>query len=174
MEATSRKSKNVGLSVGTSSILVIFVLLCLTTFATLSMVSANADYKLTLRSAEAVREYYAADARAEEVYAELSTAFQQAYENNPATYMIGDLNSVGEVTIFGGQQEDGSHRLWYEVPVNDRQVLSVILEMLPEPTPEDGFMKRLEWKVINLPDESPVDEAINSLWSGEDAFLPLA
>lgn len=58
-----------GVGVGGSSILVIFVLLCLTTFATLSMVSAGADLRLTDRTVETVQEYYAADARAEEILA---------------------------------------------------------------------------------------------------------
>ena len=45
------KSKKSGLSfssgIGSSSLLVIFVILCLVSFATLSIVSANADYKLS-------------------------------------------------------------------------------------------------------------------------------
>ena len=41
-----KEKRSFGLSIGSSSILMVFVVLCLTTFATLSLVSANADYKL--------------------------------------------------------------------------------------------------------------------------------
>ena len=42
-----KKRTQMGLGVGASSILLIFVLLCLTTFATLSLVSAQADARLS-------------------------------------------------------------------------------------------------------------------------------
>ena len=42
-----KKKTRIGLNIGTSSILLVFVLLCMVTFAVLSFVSANADYKLS-------------------------------------------------------------------------------------------------------------------------------
>lgn len=41
------KNHSAGISIGMVSILMIFVVLCLTTFATLSFVSARADLKLS-------------------------------------------------------------------------------------------------------------------------------
>ncbi|HEX3038224.1 MAG TPA: hypothetical protein VHO94_04435 [Oscillospiraceae bacterium] len=62
------KQKNeLHLSVGTSSILMIFVVLCLTTFGVLSYVTANADYKLSQKNADAVTAYYKADTKANEL-----------------------------------------------------------------------------------------------------------
>ncbi len=55
------------LSVGTSSILMIFVVLCLTTFGVLSFVTANADYKLSRKNADAVFAYYQSDSKADEL-----------------------------------------------------------------------------------------------------------
>jgi hypothetical protein len=177
MEAKAGKSKNVGLSVGTSSILVIFVLLCLTTFATLSMVSANADYKLTERAAEAVSDYYAADTIAEEMLAGISAELEalsqtvsgpefltRAAEEIPARVpgVEGELSAAGQTLLR------------YRVPIGDIQELSVCLAVLAVPAPEGGYVERLEWKVLNLPDTAPLDEAINGLWTGEESFLPLA
>ena len=56
---------NTGIGVGGTSILAIFVVLCLVTLASLSLVSAQADYGLAKKTAEAAQEYYAADAQAE-------------------------------------------------------------------------------------------------------------
>ena len=48
-----------GIGVGGTSILAIFVVLCLVTLASLSLVSAQADYGLAKKTAEAAQEYYA-------------------------------------------------------------------------------------------------------------------
>lgn len=54
---------NTGIGVGGSSVLAVFVVLCLTTFGVLSLVSARADLRLSQRAAEQVTLYYEADAR---------------------------------------------------------------------------------------------------------------
>lgn len=58
-------------SVGAASLLVIFAVLCLLTFALLSLGTALADRRLSEGSLEAVRSYYAADTAAEEIFAAL-------------------------------------------------------------------------------------------------------
>lgn len=58
-------------AVGGSSLLVIFIVLCLTVFAMLSLSSVQADGRLGMASAEAVRAYYVADCEAEEILAQL-------------------------------------------------------------------------------------------------------
>lgn len=66
-----------GIGVGSASVLIIFVLLCLTVFATLSLVSAQADLRLAERAAETTAAWYEADGRA----AEFLCALDQAFEN---------------------------------------------------------------------------------------------
>lgn len=58
-------------TVGGSSLLVIFAVLCLTVFALLSLSTVQADGRLSQTSAEAAQAYYAADCRAEAVLARL-------------------------------------------------------------------------------------------------------
>lgn len=58
-------------AVGGISLLVIFVILCLTVFAVLSLSSVRADGRLSEASAVAVRGYYEADCEAEEILAQL-------------------------------------------------------------------------------------------------------
>lgn len=57
-----------GIGVGSASVLIIFVLLCLTVFATLSLVSAQADLRLAERAAETTAAWYEADGRAAEFF----------------------------------------------------------------------------------------------------------
>ncbi|MDO4530819.1 MAG: hypothetical protein Q4C06_02460 [Bacillota bacterium] len=57
--------------VGGSSLLVIFAVLCMTVFALLSLSTVLANGRLNQASVDAVSEYYAADAAAEEIFARL-------------------------------------------------------------------------------------------------------
>jgi hypothetical protein len=77
-----KKEKNeFHLTVGTSSILMIFVVLCLTTFGVLSFVTANADYKLSNKNAEAVTAYYQADSKANELLKTIDSELLLARES---------------------------------------------------------------------------------------------
>jgi hypothetical protein len=58
-------------AVGGSSLLVIFAVLCLTTFALLSLSTVRADTRLGDAAAQAVSDYYAADCQAEGILAQL-------------------------------------------------------------------------------------------------------
>jgi hypothetical protein len=66
------------LSVGASSILMIFVVLCLTTFGVLSYVTANADSKLSTKNSETVENYYAGTSAAEKVLQKIDEALFSA------------------------------------------------------------------------------------------------
>lgn len=94
-----RGKNNTGLNTGSSSILVIFIVLCLTTLAVLSMVSASSDYKLSRKIADRTTDYYNAVNKAEEKLA---------------------------ATDFNASK--GSE-IEYTVPVNDSQQLHVIVDV---------------------------------------------
>ena len=86
-----RKKKRMGLNIGTSSILLVFVLLCMVTFAALSYVSANADYKLSRSLADRTSAYYDAVNSAEEALALLDEQLAQLAADSAGTsaYMKG-------------------------------------------------------------------------------------
>ena len=50
--SNSSKKKQFGMNIGSASILLVFVILCLVSFAVLSIVSANADSRLSTRSTQ--------------------------------------------------------------------------------------------------------------------------
>ncbi len=68
------KKEGAPFGAGISSMLMLFVILCLTVFGVLAYMTARADNRLTLRSAEAVKAYYAADAEAEEILSRVDAA----------------------------------------------------------------------------------------------------
>jgi len=103
-------------AVGGISLLVIFIVLCLTVFALLSLSSVQADGRLSTASAEAVRAYYAADCEAEEILAQLRQG-----------------NIPEEVAVSG-------NRYCYECVVTDTQKLVVEAEI------NGGEYRVLRWQ----------------------------
>ena len=104
-------------NIGGSSILVIFVLLCITTFATLAMVSATASYRLATQVARAADDFFAAESFAEEILAEISGIVKSA-------------NGQGFQTLLeelGVMYYDGV--ITYSVYVNESLRLDVLLHV---------------------------------------------
>jgi hypothetical protein len=157
------KRSAVRLSIGGSSILVIFVILTLTTFATLSLVSANADYNLSRKTMSASTQYYAADSRAEEILMQIDSAL--AGVGSGASFVEQAETALAAVEGVSTERDGSGLRVTYSVPVNDVQMLSVVLSV----TDSLERYRRLEWKVVT----TVVDETEEGphLWLEED--LPI-
>lgn len=93
------------LNIGSSSLLVVFLVLCLVIFAVLTLTSAQSDYRFSERLAERRTAYYAACNQAEEQIAALDAA--------------GKLQNMTESRSF-------------QVQISDRQALFV--ELSPDNT----------------------------------------
>lgn len=72
-----RKKHFVGLNVGSSSILLIFIVLCLVSLAVLSLTSSSADLRLSQKVADRESAYYSACNQAERQLAELDRQFKE-------------------------------------------------------------------------------------------------
>lgn len=92
-------------SVGGSSILTIFAVLCFIVFALLSLSTSKANHNLSMKSVDAVRDYYAADTEAETILAEIR-----------AGQMPEGVKKKGKIYS-------------YACPLNDTQQLSVEVEI---------------------------------------------
>lgn len=161
----SKRSGSFGLGTGGASILVIFVLLCLTTFATLSIVSANADYKLTQRNAQAVQEYYAADLLAGERLAQIDAVLAGPApfeEGTPAERFHNRLLEQGyeNVTV---QETPAGVRLSYAVPMSNTRELQVALLVA-----EDDSWSIEAWQTVTT--EEWVEDNSIELWDGGAAL----
>lgn len=156
-----------GIGVGGSSILVIFVLLCLTAFATLSLTTANADRSLTLRTAQAAQNYYEADARAEEILGEvdyLLVGFRRQAVSQSAYFDLCEQRlpeSIAGMNV--SRVENNSLRLSYTVPAGDGAELAVVLRVSPGMT---GRFELEEWKLVSTGDWQPQADGF-TLWDGE-------
>lgn len=115
----NRERLSMPVPIGGSALLVIFAVLCLTTFAIMSLATAQADHRLAAASADAVRAYYRADTRAEEMLA---------------------LLRGGEIP--DGVMVSGENTYVYSVRISDTQRLQVKVRI------DSGRDAVLEWKEI--------------------------
>lgn len=154
--------------VGTATILTIFMVLCLSAFGMLSVVSAQADLKLSRKTGEMVQGYYAADAQGEQALARADALLQQAWEQTAG--LAGQeretafLRSAGELLRSGEEFElsDGGEGLvisWSE-PAGEGQTLEISVQVTPQ-----GEWDIQRWQVVRT--EAEEDESYGiDLWDG--------
>ena len=117
-----------GIQIGTSYLLVIFVILCLVTFATLSLSSAKRDQSYSQQLAGRETAYCEANAKAAQI--------DDAFAKEDPVFAIRQIEGVTA-------EEDGENLdIFFVVPVTDSQNLEV--EILADPV--KGTQKVVKWK----------------------------
>lgn len=147
-----------GINVGTSSILVTFVLLCLVTFAALSFLSANSDYRLSLQTAKRTTEYYEANRYAELYMANIEGQLSKHYERSGSEkdYYQGIEKLFADNEMITVNTETSPATLTYDVPVSDTQNLHVCLAVA-YPGKDDALFHIVSWRTQNI-----------DIWSGQE------
>jgi hypothetical protein len=134
MENKREFSMNIGLP----SIMLIFVVLCLVSFGVLSMVSANADRKLSQKVLERQKQYYEASNEANEMLAgvddKLHAIYDTAGSRDEYISLISDIPTS------------------YTYEVGDIQYLQVTLSFLYPSSPSEPLYQIMEWKLVTEDD----------------------
>ena len=142
------KKHSGGINIGTSSILVTFVLLALVTFAALSYMSARSDYVLSKEAADRTASYYDANRMAEIYLANIeallskhlgSVSDKQEYFDG-IEELFADNEKI-EVT----EGEKGEKKLSYSVAVTSGQNLNVTLIVHYPDVGDDSLFKIDKW-----------------------------
>jgi len=140
----SRK-KDGGAHVGAASLVLIFIVLCLTVFAVLTFVSAKAEKKLADKAAAAVSAYYVADGRGEDM---LSSCRQYLTQGHDAA----SLSKWAQTAGYTVKEQNGRYYISHAETIDDRQELQIVLAA------SNNRLEVLRWqvtdKVIWQPDES--------------------
>lgn len=119
-------------SIGTTSLMMIFIVLCMVTFAALSLSSAIHDKRLGEKLSGHTGEYYAACSEAAEILAAGDALFARAFAGTKSeTEYFRFIARELPDTVETSPTEEGL-RASFLVPVNDSQALSVTL-LIPSP-----------------------------------------
>ena len=135
------------IGIGISSILLIFVILCLLTFAVLSLVSANADYKLVKKSSAHTHEVYEAENSANELMDEIDSILKSTYQSSDSSNYLKQVQQ--NLTSLDGISFPSKDQIAYEVKVNEHKTMQVVLLLNSEIKKGDSFYQIETWKLIN-------------------------
>ena len=100
-----RKTPAPSLSLGGATILVIFIVLCLLTFASLSLVSAFSDLSLSEKTAQRTTDYYAAVSQAHQELAQM--AAQPRVTTELADFLV-EVDEGQSIHVIASLPESGS------------------------------------------------------------------
>lgn len=142
-------------NIGSSSLILIFIVLCLATFGILSLGNAQGDELLSARNAAAVKEYYRADGQGEAFVAMVDRALKQAEGSSAAEVKEQVLSTLGDY-----YQADTDH-LVTVIPMSAGQAMQVELDV-------DWAKKSYEvvaWNVF-IQEDYEIDQSI-PVWTGE-------
>ena len=143
-------------NIGSSSLIFIFIVLCLATFGLLSLGNARGDELLSVRNAAAVKEYYRADGLGEEFLRQVDQSLQKAD--------AGSVETVKEQVLaeFGDYYQEDRKSFLTDIPMDAGQALRVELGV-------DWQKRSLEvrsWKVY-IQEEYEIDQSVR-VWSGTE------
>ncbi len=155
-----------GIGVGAASILIIFVLLCLTTFATLSFVSARADLRLSQRAADTTAAYYEADGEACALFCALTGAAKTAAAPEPLAAALPGL--LGDRLFFSEQDADAL-ALGYRVAIDEVRAIEVTLRFAFLDGQPSCAVEG--WRIVQTGGWAG-EEATLALWQGGLAGMP--
>ena len=139
-------------NIGTISLMMIFIVLCMVTFAALSLSSAVSDSRSGQKMSVHTEEYYAASNQAEEILASVDGIFSDAYSKSQDAEEYYKMVSEALPDTLTSEKEEGQLQIRYQVDVNDSQAIQVLLAVLsPEQIQREGsgaFYKILSWQEI--------------------------
>lgn len=126
----NRKKEKSGYTVGTSLVLVTFVLLALVVFATLSYSQAKADYNLSENAADNTSAYYDAYERAQIRLSEVSEKIAAIKKEASGDKVFFDnLSKIFENSDITFSQMDNEYYLEYSENITDSRVLEVQIKV---------------------------------------------
>ena len=137
-----------GMNVGSSSILVTFVLLCLVTFAALSYVSANSDYKLSLETSNRAKAYYEANSKAELKLAEIEDILSK--HKNTSSSKNEFFNGMNPLfcndELVECKNIDSEIFLSYSIAISEIQKLNIVLKVNYPENDNDTLFTIVKWQ----------------------------
>lgn len=153
----TEKKRGKGVHIGTSSILVIFILLSLVTFAALSYLSARADYLLSLKMAERTTAYYDADSKSTYYLANVEGILSKQYSlyDNAEDYETALNDMFSDNDAFTIDTTVSPAMISYTMAISDAQNLYVELAV-NYPDSEDAALYHIKtWRTFSTVDWQP-------------------
>lgn len=168
------ETRSSGLNIGSASIIMVFVVLCMTIFSVLSLMTAVNEMDTAEKYAASTAAYYEADFRAEEVRAVIAETGENAFDQELVSGAVGTevaLRRDGGYIYYSYciPAEDGEWELAVVLKVDESIVAGSGPGLKSGGSGSEGFdpadFKVIKWEKEKLGTWTP-DQDI-TVWSGE-------
>lgn len=155
-------------NIGSVSLIMIFIVLCMVIFAILSLSESTGDYKFTEKLASHTTDYYTASSQAERALAEIDTLLHETGENaigSETLFYQNVIEAINNTSISSINDlsatfdHDEVLYISYDVPVGDSQKLYVRLRVNAPQTSTAAAYTITTWQTLQT------DE-----WNGDDSI----
>lgn len=146
-------------NIGTVSLLMTFIVLCLVLFAALSLSGAFSEYRYSQRIAQHNIDYYEAATQASDMLRNIDGILRSAYELDPDHYYETAEEQLAPIVHTDADFTSETPSVTYETPIGDRQSLRVVLVLNPPGQMDEGYYRITSWQ------EVPASE-----WNGDDSL----
>lgn len=155
----NNKQQSSFVNIGSSSLLIIFLILCLATFAILSISSAKSDYSFSERLADRKIQYYDASTAASRILDHIDTKLAELAEadnsGGQTPYMDHVISSfhntqINDITLLC-RSVNKETIISYQVPTGDNQVLDIQLR-ITDYTRSATYYEIKSWHMISTSD----------------------
>ena len=153
----TEKKRGKGVHIGTSSILVIFILLSLVTFASLSYLSARADYLLSRKMADRTSAYYEADSKSAYYLANVEGILSKQYSlyDNESDYETALADMFADNDAFTIDTTVSPAVISYTMAISDTQNLYVELAVNYPDAQDATLYHIIAWRTFSTVDWQP-------------------
>ena len=144
-------------NIGTPSLILIFIVMCLVTFGMLSLSAAKNERNLAERNALAVTEYYRADGEGEDFYRMVLEQVTEVWGKSQDSQVRKQLLT----REFGEAYHPEERTVTVQIPMERSQALFIELLLQPE---KKETLKVSKWKIIQT-ENFEIDHSM-PVWSG--------
>lgn len=145
-------------NIGSVTLLMIFIIVCMVCFAALSIAAASSDYRSARKAADHTKAYYTASNESEEIFAGIAHSLKKIYLDSPDrdSFLLNVKEYYSGSDSLTLSPDDSGLLLSYETRISDRQsLLTEIIVLFPQEAPEeaalstDDLCKIRSFRVIN-------------------------
>lgn len=131
------------IGIGICSLVMMFIALTMASIMSLTLMTSYREARLTQKSIEATKAYYQAEAKANAIFLEIGETYDIYYTSASRRHDLFEGALAEMVNVTKIEQEEVS-RIYYEVPISEKQVIEVIVEIELQEDPQI-----VSWKVKN-------------------------
>jgi len=146
-------------SIGGISILMVFVMLCLTTFGLLTLSTARAEMRLTQKNAQSVTQYYDVSARMQELLAQIDGILRGGEKQGKTrAELLGELALLEGVSV-----QDGGRDATVTATLSGEGPVGMVMRLTVD---ENGNLSIAEYHTQTTVDFS-YEEQTQEIWQGD-------